>query len=87
MEKLDPEPWGSKKDKDRLVPVQTDLPPAPDEQFEVIRCNWQTDCSSFKCSCKMQDMKFCLACGNCRGSSCSNSSHFACKEDNFGSLY
>ena len=47
MEKLDLE-WDWKKSEDRLVPVQTDLPPAPDEQLEVIRCNCQIDCSSFK---------------------------------------
>ena len=44
--------------------MQTDLPPAPDEQLEVIQCNCQT------------------ACGNCTGSSCSDSTNFTCKEDN-----
>ena len=34
MEKLE---WGWKKNEDRVIPVQTDLPPAPDEQLEVIR--------------------------------------------------
>ena len=72
MEKLDPEQCGWKKNEDRLVPVQTDLPLAPDEQLEVIRSNCQTDCSSFKCTCKKHDMKCSLACGNCRWSSCNN---------------
>ena len=83
MEKVDPEQWGWKKNEDRHIPLQNDLPPAPYEQLEVIRCNCQTDCRSFKCTCKKHDIKCSLECGNCRGSSCSNSTHFSCEEDKF----
>ena len=38
-EKLNPEQWGWKNSDGRLIPVQTDLPPAPDELLRIIKCN------------------------------------------------
>ena len=34
-----------------LLPVMTDLPPAPEDLLRIIRCNCTTDCSTARCSC------------------------------------
>lgn len=40
-----PQDWGWKIDNSELVPIQTDLPPAPEHLLTIIRCNCQSDCS------------------------------------------
>jgi len=40
---------------------------------KIIRCNCHTDCSSMRCTCKKHNMTCSPACGNCRGSGCTNS--------------
>ena len=47
--------WTTKDDN--LVPVMTDLPPAPDELLRVIRCNCTTDCSTARCSCRKHSLE------------------------------
>ncbi|KAG1690300.1 hypothetical protein GQR58_007643 [Nymphon striatum] len=59
---LRPCDWGWQKSSSGLVPVQTDLPPAPKELLKMIRCNCQTDCSSLKCTCKKHDIECSAAC-------------------------
>ena len=70
---LTPVEWGWRESEEGLKPVQTDLPPAPDELLRMIRCNCQTDCSTLRCTCKKHNVKCSPACGNCRGSDCINS--------------
>ena len=60
-------------DKENLVPVMTDLPPARDELLRVIRCTCTTDCSTARCSCRKHSLEYSPACGQCRGIGCSNS--------------
>lgn len=36
--------WGWKEIEGKLMPLLTDLPPAPDELMKIIRCNCHTDC-------------------------------------------
>ena len=67
-DELLPEEWGWRESDGVLIPVQTDLPPAPDDLLQVIRCNCQSDCSSLRCTCRKHNVKCSLACGNCRGS-------------------
>ena len=43
--------WEWKKGDGKLVPVLTNLLPAPDELLKMIRCNCHSDCSSMKCTC------------------------------------
>ena len=74
-DKISPLEWGWKKSDGKLMPVLTDLPPAPDELLKMIRCNCHTDCSSVRCSCKKHNVKCAPACGNCRGSCCTNSNN------------
>ena len=45
--------WGWMTKDDNLVPVMTDLPPAPDELLRVIRFNCTTDWSTARCSCRI----------------------------------
>ena len=71
--RLLPQDWGWKESDGRLIPVTTDLDPAPIEILRVIRCNCQTDCSTMRCSCKKHGLSCSAACGNCRGSGCVNS--------------
>ena len=60
-------------DMGRLEPRQTDLPPAPEDLLKVIRCNCKKDCSSMRCTCRKHGLECSMACGHCKGLSCSNS--------------
>ena len=70
---LQPVDWGWKTYNDNLVPIMTDLPPAPQDLLNVIRCNCSTDCSSARCTCRKNNLGCTPACGQCRGTGCSNS--------------
>jgi len=50
--KFQPLEWGWKECDGTLMPLLTDLPPAPDDLLKMIRCNCQTDCSTMRCMCK-----------------------------------
>ncbi len=52
------------------MPVLTDLPPAPDELLKMICL---TDCNNMRCTCRKHNLKCSPACGNCKGSACTNS--------------
>ena len=71
--RLMPEEWGWHLQQGQLLPIQTDLPPAPEELLNVIRCGCTTDCSSQRCSCRKVGLGCTNACGGCRGTSCLNS--------------
>ena len=44
--KLDPLQWGWKIKDQKLVPLQTDVLPAPKHLLEVIRCKCKGDCTT-----------------------------------------
>ena len=73
--------WGWKDSDGGLIPVQTDLPPAPQELLQIIRCSCKTDCSSLRCTCKKHDIECSVACKNCKGSACMNSSQVEWDDD------
>ena len=73
--KHDPINWGWQECEEGFVPIRTSLPPAPEHLLRVIRCNCQTDCSTLRCSCKKHNIECTLACGNCKGTGCTNTSH------------
>ena len=50
----------------------TSLPPAPEHLLKVIRCNCKSDCSTLICSCKKHNIECTPACGNRKGSGCTN---------------
>ncbi|KAK7109451.1 hypothetical protein V1264_013491 [Littorina saxatilis] len=70
---LMPEEWGFQLQRGQLLPVHTDIPPAPEELMNIIRCGCTTDCSSQRCSCRKVGLSCTTACGQCRGISCLNS--------------
>lgn len=71
---LDPEEWGWEIINHQLMPVKTDMPPAPKDLLRMFRCNCKTGCSSRRCTCKKHGFECTPACGECKGLSCSNSS-------------
>ena len=70
---ITPLKWGWKNIDDKLMPVTTDLSPAPEDLLKIIRCNCHGDCSTMRCTCKKHNIDCSPACGSCRGSGCSNS--------------
>lgn len=69
---LSPEQWGWIKGTDGLVPVTTDLPPAPEKLLHLISCTCTKNCVR-NCSCVKGGLKCSIVCVCCRGVSCSNS--------------
>ena len=69
------EDWGWKVTIDQVFPVATDLPPALESLPQLIRCNCSSDCSSMRCICRKNGMQCSPACGQCKGSSSTNSSN------------
>ena len=65
--------WGWRRDGEHLTPVMTDQPPAPQSILKIVRCNCTLDCSTSRCSCRKNNLQCSLACGHCKGSSCTNS--------------
>ena len=55
------------------VLLQTALAPALENLLRIIRCNRMADCSTLRCTCKKHNIVCTPACGNWRGSDCTNS--------------
>ena len=73
---LQPEILGWKMREDRLLPVPTDIPPAPPQLLKVLRCSCKTDCSTARCTCRKHGLECSFVCGECRGINCANASDF-----------
>ena len=73
---LDPTKWGWKMDQGNLVPIKTDMDPAPEFLLNFIRCKCKTTtknpCGTTHCSCRKHGLKCVAACGDCRGELCNN---------------
>ena len=69
---LQADSWGWTHSDMGYFPIPTDLAPAPADLLKIIRCNCTTDCSSSRCSCQKHGMKCSMACGQCRGTACTN---------------
>ena len=51
--KIKAQDWGFHIQQGQMMPVPTDLPPAPDELLNTVKCGCTTDCSSKgSCSCR-----------------------------------
>ena len=66
------EEWGWKVCDGKMLPLQTDLKPAPDYLLEAIKCNCKTDCGTRRCTCRKYGLDCSPACGECKGLHCSN---------------
>ncbi|KAK7111484.1 hypothetical protein V1264_011106 [Littorina saxatilis] len=74
---LAPEEWGWHLSAgQQLEPRTTDLPPAPEALLRVVRCNCKKDCQSKRCTCRKHGLVCSVACGGCKGLSCTNSPSF-----------
>jgi len=65
--------WGWQLKDGRLIPIMTDLPAAPSDVLDLVRCNCKGDCTSTLCSCRKNALKCTSACGHCNGD-CANAS-------------
>ena len=59
-------------DNNKLVPVMTDMSPAPERLLKVIHINCKTGFVSARCNCKRNDWVCSPACGPCQNDGCSN---------------
>ena len=66
--------WGWVEEAGNLVPVKTDLPPAPSKLLEVVSCNCKSGCNTARCTCRKHGIECSPVCGECKGSTCVNSS-------------
>ena len=72
---LDPLEWGWKLNENSLVPIMTDLDPAPSHLIQFARCKCKAENrrrSTSICSCRKHGLKCVSSCGTCRGKSCEN---------------
>ena len=76
-----PTEWGWQECPEGFVPLQTTLPPAPEQLLQVIRCNCKADWSTLRCSCKKHNIECTPACGSCRGSGCTNTLQMQCDDN------
>ena len=76
-----PTEWGWQQCDMGFVSLQKDLAPAPENLLRVIRYNCMADCSTLRCTCKKQNIECSPACGNCRGSGCTNTLQMPCGDD------
>lgn len=51
-----PEQHGWERDDGVLMPVLTDMPPAPEQLIEVSSCICKTGCNTMRCKCKKNNM-------------------------------
>ena len=78
---LDPDRSGWKIQAGKMAPIKTDIPPAPPELLQIIRCNCKNNCITDKCTCKKQILECTSVCGHFRGVSYENSQQPDPRED------
>ena len=71
---LNPQQWGWTLEEGWLAPTTTDLPAAPESLLKIVHCNCEIDCNWRRCTCRKMGLECSVACDECRGTSCSNSS-------------
>ncbi|KAL8598844.1 hypothetical protein ACOMHN_015423 [Nucella lapillus] len=79
--KLNELDWGWKKVDNRLVPVTTDLPPAPAHILSIIRCGCKTGCDTNQCTCRKHGLDCSPACARCSGVHCSNTERISTESE------
>ena len=68
---LTPTDWGWEIKDGKMVPIKTDMPPAPESLLKIIRCACKKECST-RCSCKRAGLKCAASCRECHGLNCQN---------------
>ena len=69
---MDANGWGGAIRDERMVPVMTEMEPAPDYLLDAIHCGSNADCSTRRCSCRKYNLECSAACTECQGLHCSN---------------
>ena len=69
---LDPQQWGWELSTNKLLPIMSDKPIAPPELLKTVHCQCKTDCKTARCTCRKHGLVCTIACGECRGESCTN---------------
>ena len=73
---LEPTEWGwvlhKSQNVERLKPIRMQKDPAPASLLKLIKCNCQGKCEKKTCSCRKNALPCSLACGHCKGITCSN---------------
>lgn len=69
---LNPLEYGWKETNNRLTPIFTSLPPAPESLLSAIRCGCKSNCNNQRCTCKVAGLQCTSACKNCDNKNCSN---------------
>ena len=69
---MDANGWGWAIRDERMVPVMTEMKPAPDYLLDAIHCSCKADCSTRRCSCRKYNLECSSACSECKGLHCSN---------------
>jgi len=77
--------WGWQLEGKTLVPIPTDLEPAPADLLKVIRCNCKRTSVNQRvtsvCTCRRNGLHCISACGGCHGEFCVNvQPDFACAD-------
>lgn len=71
---LNPCEWGWKVANGNLVPVMCTMDAASSKLLNIIRCNCKTNCDTKRCTCRKNGLECSVACGECKGTGCTNSS-------------
>ena len=69
---MDANGWGWAIRDERMVPVMTEMKPAPDYLLDAIHYSCKADCSTRQCSCRKYNLECSSACSECKGLHCSN---------------
>lgn len=80
-EGMSPLNYGWKESSNRLVPILSNLPPAPLSLLSAIRCGCKSTCNTQRCTCKNAGLCCTEACQNCDESSCANYDSFGKDDD------
>ncbi|VDI11839.1 Hypothetical predicted protein [Mytilus galloprovincialis] len=70
---IHPIDWGWYTSGNKLLPIRSTLPPAPDKLLKTIRCNCKQNCDSKRCTCRKHGIDCSIGCGEFRGINCTNS--------------
>ena len=69
---IKPTEWGWKIENNKYVPIQFEVPVAPDHILKFVRCKCKGSCSTTSCSCRKHGLHCVSACSNCYGCECTN---------------
>ncbi|KAJ8018287.1 hypothetical protein HOLleu_43796 [Holothuria leucospilota] len=78
---LVPHDWGWYTADEKLMPVKTNMPPAPEMLLKVIRCKCKTNCDTKRCTCRKHGLECSTGCGECRGIDCTNAADYNIETD------